>query len=394
MNKSCRDQKVVAVIKSRNGAQFIHDTLELSDWSVEIGGAQKVKGLAASACKTDKIDARILAELSRRNLVPAIWLPGPEVREGRERARWRLHLVQHRTPLKNRIHATLTAFGQSWPVSDLFGTTDLALLGRIQLPEPWTGNVRAALRLIDAFDAEINMSEADLRRLGAKHPCVSSLMTVRAEGWILAYTIARELDDIERFLSPKKPGAALRTALGLGSSGQSAPGGVHQTLDGRSRLVERSHEEDTPSVRRCDELNELLTGTARQETSVLSASAELPIRLVTQHLPKAEQADFFGGPDPYERRGAGQQSFRNGYELERIPPAERAVPLAVPPGERHRAAVTFELDELPGGELRGARAPRRRNARKTAVHEGHRWTHPLCQRTFQSEFRTQSIPAT
>src|SRR3712207_7840852 len=48
---------------------------------------------------------------SRRELVPAIWLPDPAVRGERERARWRLHLVRHRTALKNRIHATLMAFG-------------------------------------------------------------------------------------------------------------------------------------------------------------------------------------------------------------------------------------------------------------------------------------------
>ena len=53
----------------------------------------------------------MLAELSRRDLVPAIWLPTPTVRAERERARWRLHLVRHRAALKNRIHATLLAFG-------------------------------------------------------------------------------------------------------------------------------------------------------------------------------------------------------------------------------------------------------------------------------------------
>jgi hypothetical protein len=46
----------------------------------------QVKGLAPLACKTDRIDAWVLAELSRRDLVPAIWLPTPEVRAERERA--------------------------------------------------------------------------------------------------------------------------------------------------------------------------------------------------------------------------------------------------------------------------------------------------------------------
>ncbi len=44
-----------------------------------------MKGLAPLACKTDQIDARVLAELARRELVPAIWLP---VRAKRERARF------------------------------------------------------------------------------------------------------------------------------------------------------------------------------------------------------------------------------------------------------------------------------------------------------------------
>ena len=47
-----------------NGARFVHDRLELAGWRVEIADAQKVKGLAPLACKTDRIDAWVLAELS------------------------------------------------------------------------------------------------------------------------------------------------------------------------------------------------------------------------------------------------------------------------------------------------------------------------------------------
>ncbi|HVS62444.1 MAG TPA: transposase, partial [Thermoanaerobaculia bacterium] len=88
---------VRAAIESMNGARFVHDRLELHGWEVEIADALRVKGLAPLACKTDRIDAWVLAELSRRELVPAIWLPDPEVRAERERARFRLHLVRHRS---------------------------------------------------------------------------------------------------------------------------------------------------------------------------------------------------------------------------------------------------------------------------------------------------------
>jgi transposase len=195
---------VRAAIESMNGARFVHDRLELAGWQVEIADAQKVKGLAPLACKTDRIDAWVLAELARRDLVPAIWLPDPLVRAERERARWRLHLVRHRSSLKQRVHAVLLTHGKPCPVSDLFGLRGRQLLARLDLPEPWQGTIEASLRLIDELDREINECEAELRRLGAEHRYVPLLCTVPGISWVLAYTIAAELGDITRFPSPRK----------------------------------------------------------------------------------------------------------------------------------------------------------------------------------------------
>jgi transposase len=195
---------VRAAIESMNGARFVHDRLELAGWQVEIADAQKVKGLAPLACKTDRIDAWVLAELARRDLVPAIWLPDPPVRAERERARWRLHLVRHRSSLKQRVHAVLLTHGKPCPVSDLFGVRGRQLLARLGLPEPWQGTIDASLRLIDELDREIGECERELRRLGAAHHYVPLLCTVPGISWVLAYTIAAELGDIGRFPTPRK----------------------------------------------------------------------------------------------------------------------------------------------------------------------------------------------
>jgi hypothetical protein len=117
-----------AAIESINGARFVHDQLELAGWQVEIADARKVKGLAPLACNTDRIDAWVLAELARRDLVLAIWLPDPRVRVEGERVRWRLHLVRHRSALKQRVHAVLLTHGNTCPVSDLFGLRGRQLL--------------------------------------------------------------------------------------------------------------------------------------------------------------------------------------------------------------------------------------------------------------------------
>ena len=197
-------QPVCAVIESMTGARIVHDTLEQAGWSVEIADAQKVKGLAPLAVKTDRIDSKVLATLSQRDLVPAIWLPDPAVREERELARFRLHLVKHRSMLKNRIHSTLINFGRPCPVSDLFGLEGRELLARLERPEPWRGNVAASLALIDDLDGQIDDANRRLKEGHAEHPYIPLLMSAPGIGWVLAFTIAAEIGEISRFASPAK----------------------------------------------------------------------------------------------------------------------------------------------------------------------------------------------
>jgi transposase len=197
-------EPVCAVVESMTGARLVHDTLEQQGWDVEIADAQKVKGLAPLACKTDRIDSMVLAVLSQRDLVPAIWLPDPTVREERELARFRLHLVKHRSMLKQRIHSTLINFGRPCPVTDLFGVEGRRLLARLDLPEPWRGNVAAAVELIDDLGDQIDRVNNRLKEGHADHPYVPLLMSAPGIGWVLAFTIAGEIGQIERFDSPQK----------------------------------------------------------------------------------------------------------------------------------------------------------------------------------------------
>jgi transposase len=196
--------EVCGVIESMTGARFVHDTLEQLGWDVLIADALKVKGLAPLACKTDKIDARVLAVLSFRDLVPEIWLPDPRVRKERELARFRMHLVKHKSMLKHRVHSTLISFGKPCPVTDLFGVAGRNLLADLQIPEPWRSTLTASLSVIDDLDQQIDQVNRKLRATAPDHPYVPLLMTAPGIGWVLAFTIAAEIGEIERFSSPKK----------------------------------------------------------------------------------------------------------------------------------------------------------------------------------------------
>jgi transposase len=198
------DAPVLAVIESMSGARFVHDQLELDGWDVRVADAVKARGLAPLACKTDRIDCWVLAELARRDLVPEIWLPDAAVRAERERARFRLHLVKHRRALKQRVHAILFQHGLPNPHRDLFGAGGRCLLDRLQLDEPWASTVKASVELIDQLDEQIHACEQQLRRLGADHRYVPLLTTLPGVAWVLGYTIASEIGDINRFASPRK----------------------------------------------------------------------------------------------------------------------------------------------------------------------------------------------
>src|SRR5215213_6321434 len=158
--------RVRGVIESMTGARFVRDTLEELGWEVLVAD--------------------------------------PHVRAEREQARFRLHLVKHRSMLKHRIHATLITFGHPCPVSDLFGVAGRELLERLAIPEPWRGTVEASLSLIDDLDAEIDLVNRQLRLSGADHPYIPLLLTVPGIGWVLAFTIGAEIGDIHRFATPKK----------------------------------------------------------------------------------------------------------------------------------------------------------------------------------------------
>jgi transposase len=200
--------EVVLVIESMTGSRFVHDQLERHGLEGQIADARKAK-LAAEllgkgGAKTDRLDARLLAELGRRELGPEIWLPDVATREARAIARFRLRLVRRRTSLKNRIHQTLIAHGVASRESELFGASGRRRLASLSAPEPWASNASCALGVIDHLDEEIAAKERLRRRVGADHPDLPLLLSAPGIGWVLGFTIASELGTIDRFASPSK----------------------------------------------------------------------------------------------------------------------------------------------------------------------------------------------
>src|SRR6266511_2936501 len=100
--------QVKACLEMMSGAVWVRDRLRAAGWQVEVADARRVKAVAPLACKTDRVDARVLADLARRDLIPEVWVPSLDERANRERLRRRAHLIRLRTSAINRTFGLLT----------------------------------------------------------------------------------------------------------------------------------------------------------------------------------------------------------------------------------------------------------------------------------------------
>jgi transposase len=196
--------EVKACVEMMSGAAWVRERLETAGWTVEIADARKVKALAPLAAKTDKVDARVLAELARRGLVPALWVPSLDERALKERLLRRMHLVRLRTSAKNRAHGVLSQFGVKLPLTRLRQPDALVLLERRGVPEVWRRSVAEAIAVVDLLDQRLAPLERELGPLARTDDRVVLLTTIPGVGELLGLTIAVVIGDIGRFPDARK----------------------------------------------------------------------------------------------------------------------------------------------------------------------------------------------
>ena len=96
----------------------------------------KTRVIAEAKVKTDKIDARVLAELARVGYLPKVWLPDDDTEALRHLFNDRRSLISRRTELKNTVHSILHRNLIVYEFSDLFNLRGGAWLKSLASLEP------------------------------------------------------------------------------------------------------------------------------------------------------------------------------------------------------------------------------------------------------------------
>src|SRR5690348_4115557 len=146
---------------------------------VVVSNPSKTRAIAEAKVKTDKVDARILAQLLAAEFLPPVWLPDERTRGLRRQVMRRAHIVRQRTRIKNQVHAILARnLAPTRPVSDLFGRTGRHWLSRQPLPVDERCTVAALLRQLDFHAGELAIVDKELAREALADPMVARLMTI------------------------------------------------------------------------------------------------------------------------------------------------------------------------------------------------------------------------
>lgn len=160
-----------------------------------------VRLIAAAQVKTDKVDARKLAQLLRANLLPASHIPDRATRVRKEVLRQRTFWVRERTKVRNRIHRLLgRQHNLAMPqVSDLFGRKGRAALNTLQLAPPDDVLLGQHQVMLDSLGQQITQLEKMIAGSGVADASAQRLATIPGAGLILANVMATEIDGIGRF---------------------------------------------------------------------------------------------------------------------------------------------------------------------------------------------------
>jgi transposase len=228
----CRDEEGIAayfanlgpyeaVVEATASYEWFVQLIEPSARRIVLAHPGKLRVIAESKKKTDKLDAQTLAEFLAFDEVPQAWRPTPRVREHRALVRLRSYVQGRIASAKNKLRRFVSHYNADRP--DLFSRAGRAYLAKIEL----SGADRLAvdllceeldqhavrLKTVDKrlvqFAQDAPIAEQEARAVLASMPCVGPVTTE---------VVLAEAGDVRRFGSQRKATAYAGLAPGIRES--------------------------------------------------------------------------------------------------------------------------------------------------------------------------------
>lgn len=211
-----REAPAVVVIEACALAGWVHDLC------AELGVPCRVANTAGEAWKfkhsrrkTDRDDARRLAQLQTLGELPTVTIPAKPTRQWRALIGGRQALVCRRVALQNRVRGILLGQGlpaprghRAWTAAGLAGLAQLArALAECGADDLWRGLLHSTLAELGQVTALLAEMEAKLDALGQASAAVRLVETIPGVGPRTAEAVVAHLGEARRFANGRQVSA-------------------------------------------------------------------------------------------------------------------------------------------------------------------------------------------
>lgn len=366
--KKLEPQAAVAMETTFNTWQVHHLLKKHFSGRVAVANSLRLKAIASARVKTDKVDARILAQLLRCDFLPEVTLPDQKNWEIRQLIAHRKRLTKQKTAETNGVKALLnhkllrfprnlcSPKGQQWLSEQTFTPTEQLMVDH-------------SLKVIRTLEEQLKSADEHLRKLAAWDDSVRLLLTIPGVGLPTAMAVLSMVDDIRRFDSPKKLASYFGLTPRISQSASSCHYG-HITKSGdatvRWMLVEAANQmalNGTPltatyyRIRQKKGHNKAVVALARKLAEIIwhVLTKKEPYRYapVTAYLKNKLRKVSPGLPQP--KQGHAPNDLASLCSYLRLPPPNEGTPAESKSAKKNRAYVvqqrhTYPLDHIVRGE--------------------------------------------
>ena len=174
---------------------------------VVLANPNKLRIIAESTRKTDRLDAQILAEFLAMDMIPEAYLPTPRQRQHRSLVRHRKYILGEMTSVKNKIRRVLSDYNADR--RDLFTLDNLAeYIAQIGLNDSDRFVIEQLRANLTHFSEQLVALTKKLKEFAKQAPhrekeAREVLETIPGVGTVTIDVVVSELGDITRFRNAK-----------------------------------------------------------------------------------------------------------------------------------------------------------------------------------------------
>jgi transposase len=195
------------VVEATASYQWFVALVEGSAEKIVLANPKKLRVIAESTKKTDRLDAQVLAEFLARDMIPQSYMPTPRQRQHRALVRHRQYIRGRMTSVRNKLRRILSDYNADR--RDLFSSLNqheytkqlpLSEADRFVIDQLWADHKHYAEQLdelgkaLKAFAKKAPHREKEARAV---------LKTVPGVGPVTIEVVLSELGDIDRFRNAK-----------------------------------------------------------------------------------------------------------------------------------------------------------------------------------------------